>query len=714
MRRVFVLLLICCFALVARAADTVTVGNSQSVFLTRRYVEVLEDHKGISSVQQVMNSTLFHPPASSLPFLRYADSAIWVRFILHNRSDEPFMHITINSGIIDAFDLFSSVSNQRIVHVSAQRNEASNSIINSGVRTIDYNVPPGRVIQIYLRIRSSDSLAIPISVQSDDSFEKDVAANNLVLGVFMGIILVMILYNLILFLLVKDINYLYYIIYVFFLGITQWQIRGLNLDFLHIGKVEANNYLVPIVRVCFWVSILLFVHEFLQIKINMKRHHRRLYTGLFVISVIPVIAVLAGQTTLAFSLITSVAVINSISLIVIGISLYIKGFKPAKFFMMGWSLFLFTILITILRNKGFIAYNGFMANIVLYSSAFELIIFSVALADRINFYRKQNQEAQAFALTIARENEKLITEQNISLENRVKERTQELIESNKHLLSTIENLKSAQIKLIETEKMASLGQLTAGIAHEINNPINFVSSNIKPLKLDMSELFVLLDYYHQLEKAADDAVLKQRIAEYRKEIDVDFIKTEIGTLLDGIEEGAGRTVEIVQSLRAFSRTDEPVLKPADINRSILTTLVILRSTIPYYIEIKPVLDKLPLLNCYPGKINQVFVNLINNSIQAINAKSKHDNEYVQITTRDAADSILIEITDSGIGMTEAVKQHIFDPFFTTKDIGEGTGLGLSIVFGIIEQHHGTIEVTSAPGEGTTFKVRLPKTLGGEE
>ncbi|PTR01228.1 hypothetical protein C8P68_101462 [Mucilaginibacter yixingensis] len=712
MRKLFFLLLICCFTFAARAADTVTVDDGQSVFLTRRYVDVLEDHKGNFLAQQVINSTQFHPPASSLPFLRYADSAIWVRFTLRNKSDEPFIHITINSGIIDAFDLFTQATDQRIIHVGVQHNGVSNGIINSGVRSIDYSVPPGHAIQVYLCIRSNDSLAIPISVQSDDSFERDVAANNLVLGVFMGIILVMILYNLILFVLVKDVNYLYYIIYVFFLGITQWQIRGLNLDFLNINKVVANNYLVPVVRVCFWVSILLFVQEFLQIKINMGRRYRRFYIGLFAISILPVVAVLAGQTTIAFSLITSVAVINSISLIVIGLGLYLKGFKPAKFFMMGWSLFLFTILITILRNKGFIAYNSFMANIVLYSSAFELIIFSVALADRINFYRKQNQEVQNFALTIARENEKLITEQNISLENRVKERTQELIESNKHLSSTIENLKSAQIKLIEKEKMASLGQLTAGIAHEINNPINFVSSNIKPLKLDMAELFVLLDYYHQLDGAIDDTELRQRITEYRKEIDVDFIKAEIGTLLDGIEEGAGRTVEIVQSLRAFSRTDEPVLKPADINRSILTTLVILRSTIPYYIEIKPVLDKLPLLNCYPGKINQVFVNLINNSIQAIKAKPKHHKEYVQITTHDTPDSILIEITDSGLGMTEAVKQHIFDPFFTTKDIGEGTGLGLAIVFGIIEQHHGTIEVISAPGEGTTFKVKLPKTLGG--
>jgi two-component system NtrC family sensor kinase len=367
-------------------------------------------------------------------------------------------------------------------------------------------------------------------------------------------------------------------------------------------------------------------------------------------------------------------------------------------------------LVSIARNKGLVQYSNFTANLILYSSACELILFSVALADRINFYRKQNNEAQAVALTIARENERLITGQNFALENKVKERTQELIESNRNLSTTIENLKSAQIQLIDTEKMASLGQLTAGIAHEINNPINFVSANIKPLRMDFAEIFNLMAYYRELAADPANTNLQQKVNDYSKEIDIDFIKAEVLTLLDGIEDGASRTTEIVQSLRTFSRTDEPTLKPTDINRSILTTLVLLRSTIPYDIEIKPLLDKLPLLNCYPGKINQVFVNLINNSIQAIKAKPVHQNEHILITTKDYPENIVISITDTGAGMTEEVKQHIFDPFYTTKDIGEGTGLGLSIVFGIIEKHHGMIEVVSKPGEGTTFTVMLPKTL----
>ncbi|HTD39134.1 MAG TPA: ATP-binding protein, partial [Mucilaginibacter sp.] len=349
-------------------------------------------------------------------------------------------------------------------------------------------------------------------------------------------------------------------------------------------------------------------------------------------------------------------------------------------------------------------------NIILYSAAIELILFSIALADKISFYRKQTIEMQQLSLTIAKENERLITEQNISLESEVNARTHQLIQTNQNLSATIEDLQSTQIKLVETEKMASLGQLTAGIAHEINNPINFVSSNVKPLRLDFLEIFSLLDKYKEAGETPDRKELLDMANHYKRNIDVDFLKEEILTLLDGIEEGASRTAEIVQSLRTFSRTDEKTLKLIDINKAVLNTLILLRSSIPYNIEIKPVLNKLPLLNCYPGKINQVLMNLINNSIQAIKAKEHQSNESISIVTTDDPENIIIEITDTGIGMSKEVKQKIFEPFFTTKEVGEGTGLGLSIVFGIIEDHQGEIAVQSEPGKGTACTITLPKNL----
>jgi signal transduction histidine kinase len=413
---------------------------------------------------------------------------------------------------------------------------------------------------------------------------------------------------------------------------------------------------------------------------------------------------------LTYNLITYSSVITALSLLFIGGLLYFRGFKPAKYFMLGWGIFLLSILVAVARSRGFIEHNDFTANIILYSSSVELILFSIALADKISFYRKQTIEMQELSLTIARENERLITEQNILLESEVNARTNQLIKTNQNLSATIEDLQSTHTKLLETEKMASLGQLTAGIAHEINNPINFVSSNVKPLRLDFLEIFSLLDKYKEAGEKPDKKELFNLANQYKENINVDFLKNEIVGLLDGIEEGAKRTAEIIQSLRTFSRTDEKVLKLTDVNKSVLNTLILLRSSIPYNIEIKPVLNKLPLLNCYPSKIDQVMMNLINNSIQAIKAKENQNNECISITTFDSPENIIVQIADTGVGMSKEIKQKIFDPFFTTKEVGEGTGLGLSIVFGIIEDHHGKIDVQSEPDKGSTFTILLPKNL----
>jgi signal transduction histidine kinase len=709
MQKLSFLVLMLLYGMLTYAADTLTIRNNQSVILNRRYVTQLEDDLGDMPVNSVIGNPGFHTTKTSLPFITYADSVLWIKFVLHNKTNEPYVPISISSGVIDGFDLYIAYKNG-VVHLGSTDVQDKKNNAKQISRLINCPLLPDSVGLIYLRIKTNDAMAIPVRVQSADFYQRSSLAENLTLGFFMGIIGIMVLYNLMLFVIVRDTSYLYYVFYIIFLGLTQWFNRGLGASYFPIDKVLLNNYLIPVARVLLWYAILLFVHEFLQLGQNRLKIYHRYYYLLYILVSLPLISILFNQTTVTYGLVSAAAFINSVVLLFIGITLYIKGFKPAKFFMLGWSLFLITILASLARNKGLIQYNDFTANAILYSSAFELIMFSVALADRINFYRKQNNEAQAVALTIARENERLITGQNLVLENMVKERTQELIESNRSLSYTIENLKSAQIQLIDTEKMASLGQLTAGIAHEINNPINFVSANIKPLRMDFVEIFNLIEYYRQLEENPTDPQLHQKVADYAKQIDIDFIKTEVATLLDGIEDGAGRTTEIVQSLRTFSRTDELELKPTDINKSVLATLVLLRSTIPYDIEIKPVLDKLPMLNCYPGKINQLLVNIINNSIQAIKAKPVHYNEHIQITTKNYPETVVIEITDTGVGMTPEVKQHIFDPFFTTKDIGEGTGLGLSIVFGIIEKHKGSIEVKSQPGKGSTFKVTLPKTL----
>jgi signal transduction histidine kinase len=276
-----------------------------------------------------------------------------------------------------------------------------------------------------------------------------------------------------------------------------------------------------------------------------------------------------------------------------------------------------------------------------------------------------------------------------------------LEEQKEELQSMLENLKLAQSQLVQSEKMASIGQLVAGIAHEINNPVTFISAGVDSLRTNLDEVRQVLDIYHRItpenseEKLKEIAVLKERI-DYKQAI------REINTLIDSIKNGTERTTQIVNGLRTFSRLDEDVLKFADIHEGLDSTLILLRNKYKNRIEIIKEYADLPPIECYPGQLNQVFMNILSNAIDAI-----EDKGNITITTSSANGFIRISIKDSGKGIPEPLRAKIFDPFFTIKEVGKGTGLGLSISHGIIEKHKGSIRVKSVIGKGSEFIISLP-------
>jgi len=277
-----------------------------------------------------------------------------------------------------------------------------------------------------------------------------------------------------------------------------------------------------------------------------------------------------------------------------------------------------------------------------------------------------------------------------------------LATTNETLNKTVEDLKAAQEQLIQAEKMASLGQLTAGIAHEINNPINFVSANIQPLKDDMADILNLATCYEKVIKEKNLEKEFAGIGALREKYNIEITLKEVNDLLKGIEEGAKRTSEIVKGLRNFSRLDQNVFRRANLNESLESTLVLLHSAYKNRIEIEKEYGRIPEVDCYPGQINQVFMNILSNAIQAIPAEGT-----IFIKTWQEKNTVKISVKDTGTGMNEVVRKKIFDPFFTTKEIGKGTGLGLSISYGIVQKHNGDIEVFSTPGKGTEFIITIP-------
>ncbi|HEY4072264.1 MAG TPA: ATP-binding protein [Herbaspirillum sp.] len=308
---------------------------------------------------------------------------------------------------------------------------------------------------------------------------------------------------------------------------------------------------------------------------------------------------------------------------------------------------------------------------------------------------------------LAAERSTQLAEANKRLEEDIRQRAiveAELTRRNAELTSLNEKLSMAQQQLLQSEKLASIGQLAAGLAHEINNPIGYIFSNFGTLETYIANLLQMLTVYEEIEPEMAASPFLEKINQMREQVELDFLREDIHSLMSESKEGILRVRKIVQDLKDFSRIDaSQEWQWVNLHDGIDSTLNIVNNEVKYKADLFKEYGNIPDIECLPSQINQVILNLVVNAAHAIQSNRG------KITIRTGSDSerVWIEVTDTGSGIAKENLTRIFDPFFTTKPVGQGTGLGLSLSYGIIQKHCGEIQVDSVIGKGTTFKVILP-------
>jgi signal transduction histidine kinase len=304
-----------------------------------------------------------------------------------------------------------------------------------------------------------------------------------------------------------------------------------------------------------------------------------------------------------------------------------------------------------------------------------------------------------------------LTAQKIELQNalEIKENLAKITaEQAQELEESLAKIKQTQMQLVQAEKMSSLGQMVAGIAHEINNPVSFIQGNLEHIENYSESLLNLINFYQQC-----DCYNITQIKQYIEEIELDYLIEDLPKIINSMRIGAKRISEIVLSLRNFSRLDEAEVKKVDIHEGIESTLLLLQHRLESDVNIRIIRNysQLPLIECLPGQLNQVFMNIISNAIDVFDNDSYKNHDYAEITITTEAlktNSVVICIADNGLGITEEIQAKLFDPFFTTKAVGKGTGLGLSISYQIVvEKHKGKLWCESELGRGTKFWIEIP-------
>ena len=687
-----IFILFSCFSI----GQTIQIENTDRQQI-KKNISFFKSKERLSLEGILKNQDNFKKTKQTVPSFGITNDIIYFKLTIKNNTNSEDLFLEVAKPIIDLVTFYDS-DEKPIQH--GDQFKFDDRLYKHTHFLFDLKLKPNQEKTYFLSFSSSTQLQIPIFIGSKDKLMEENNLFNNFLSIFLGVMGGMILYNLAIYFFIKDISYLYYVLYISILTVTQLTPQGYAFQYFWPNSTFMALHSMFIFPIAVGVSGIFFFNNFLKT----KRYLPKLiyvYRVFFALYFVALVLMFLKIYNLSYVFVDMTALSVAIAMLIGSILIYRKGNKNALFFLVAWSTFLIGIILWVLKDVGVLPYNFFTSNVMIFGAGLETILLSIGLANRINTLTKEKEIARKNEIQLLKEKEEIIRGQKVELEKKVKERTRELEDA-------LESVEKAQRKLIESEKMASIGQLTAGIAHEINNPINFVTANISSLRRDLKDLDELLDSYNLLTKENFDEQSKQ-INVLKEEIEIDYLKEEIETLLSGIEEGANRTANIVQSLRVFTKKDQEEKNLASISEGVNSTLMLLKNKLDGIIVEKNYKIDTRIL-CYSGKLNQVFMNIVVNAIDAIREKEKNVNysPKIYIETKCDNDFYYIIFEDNGIGMTEEEQNKVFDPFFTTKEVGKGTGLGMSISYQFIALHEGDITINSEKNKGTKFIIKIKK------
>ncbi|GAB4032583.1 hypothetical protein GCM10028809_31710 [Spirosoma gilvum] len=609
---------------------------------------------------------------------------VWIRFSVASKTEKE-LYLEIVAPLIDTLQLVEIQNGSpKVLFEGGMGKPFRERPIRSENWLFNLNLNDGAMHTYYLKVHSLFPFQMPIAVSAKNKYAEYNQGYHLFWGLYIGFILFAFIYNFFIYLVVRERRYLYYILYILFSLTFYLGLQGYDFQFLW-PDYPYLNYLLPVAICINNVLVTLFTMDFLDITRNQKLEY---YFSLALIASFSGVALinLAGGIAIAVGLGQLLSLVACLFYIVAAVHSYRRRVPGARYFLVAWTIFLVLVFIYILGLNNAVPVNFFTSHCIFFGHMTEVGLLSFALASRINWLKLENERKQKEIIYQLRLNEEIQLEANRVLEQKVIERTAEL--------------KASQALLIQKEKLASLGELTAGIAHEVQNPLNFVNN--------FSQVCV------ELVDEINGEIQEGRIDEVR------LITGDLRQNLEKITHHGNRASNIVKGMLEHSRIGPGEIQPTNLNVLANEYLRIAyhgqqAKDKTFTVSLRTEFDaKLPILNLGPQEIGQVLLNLYNNAFYAVWQRSKSSQPggtyepTIWVSTHATPGMVHIQVRDNGPGIADSIKAKIFHPFFTTKPTGEGTGLGLSLSYDIVTKGYGgELWVVSSEGEGAEFNIKLP-------